>query len=86
MNHPTHEEQRELVRLWETTGPELDRIRKEALRGMPYDWKSVDALLALGDSYDGPPRTSSGLVEMHRRMALAEERRKASELNKEEHP
>lgn len=55
-----------LVRQWEETGRELERIRQSALRGMPYNWADVDALLALGDSYDGPPRTTSGLVEMQR--------------------
>jgi hypothetical protein len=66
MKGPTREEQRSLVRQWETTGQELERIRREALRGMPYNWADVDALLELGDSYDGPPRVSSGLVEMQR--------------------
>jgi hypothetical protein len=66
MNSPTDEEQRDLVRQWETTGRELERIRRDALRGMPYNWADVDTLLELGDHYDGPPRTTSGLVEMQR--------------------
>lgn len=64
MNHPTREEQRALVRQWEETGRELDRIRREALRGMPYNWRDVAALLSLGDACQAPPRTESGLVEM----------------------
>ncbi len=68
MKHPTREEQRALVQQWESTGRELERMRREALRGMPYDWEKVDALLALGDAYDGPPRTTRGLVEMQRRF------------------
>ena len=64
MNGPTQEEQRALVRQWEKTGRELDRIRREALRGLPYNWEDVDALLELGDCYDGPPRLDSGLVDM----------------------
>ncbi|MBW7864853.1 MAG: hypothetical protein H3C30_10635 [Candidatus Hydrogenedentes bacterium] len=64
VNHPTREEQRALVRQWEETGRELDRIRREALRGMPYNWKDVAALLSLGDAWQRPPRTESGLVEM----------------------
>jgi len=48
MTQPTREEQRRLVRQWEETGRELERIRKEALRGMPYRWEDVDALLELG--------------------------------------
>lgn len=66
MNHPTNEEQRELARRWKETGRELERIRREALRGMPYNWRHVDALLQLAETYDGPPRTTSGLVEMQR--------------------
>lgn len=66
MTHPTLEEQRELIRKMEETGRELERIRREALRGMPYNWKDVDALLELGDSFDGPPRLTSGLVEMQK--------------------
>lgn len=66
MKGPTREEQRVLVRQWEETGRELERIRKDALRGMPYDWVAVDTLLEMADYYDGPPRTESGLVEMQR--------------------
>ena len=66
MRMPTREEQKQLVHQWEETGRELERIRREALRDLPYNWKDVDDLLALGDDYDGPPRTTSGLVEMQR--------------------
>ena len=66
MKGPTHEEQREIVRQWEETGRELERIRRNALRGMEYNWAEVDALLEIGCNYDGPPRTTSGLVEMQR--------------------
>jgi len=34
MNRPTLEEQRELVRRWEETGRELERLRRERLCGM----------------------------------------------------
>ncbi len=64
MKRPTLEEQRQLVKLWGETGPKLDKIRREALRGLPYNEEDVDALLSLGDNYDGPPRLTSGLVEM----------------------
>ena len=64
MKRPTIEEQRQLVRQWDETGRELERIREDALRDLPYDWKKVDDLLSLGESYDGPPRLSSGLEEM----------------------
>jgi hypothetical protein len=66
MKVPTLEEQRNLVRQWEIAGGELERIRREALRGMEYNWADVDTLLKLGEYYDGPPRTTSGLVEMQR--------------------
>lgn len=66
MKRPTIEEQRQLVRLWETTGRELDQMRRDELRDKPYDWEEVDALLSLGESYDGPPRLTSGLEEQQR--------------------
>ena len=66
MRSPTRDEQRDLVRQWETTGRELERIRRDALRGMKYNWADVDTLLELGDHCDIPPRTTSGLVEMQR--------------------
>ena len=64
MKRPTKDEQRKLVRQWEETGKELQRLRDDALRGKPYDWREVDTLLSLGDTYDGPPRLTSGLMEM----------------------
>lgn len=64
MTHPTREEQRKLVLQWEETGPELERLRREALRDMPYNWEDVDALLELGVQSGMPSRTTSGLVEM----------------------
>lgn len=61
---PTKEEQRQIVKQWEQTGRELERIRKQALRGMPYNWKDVDALLELGHLAQLEPRKTSGLIEM----------------------
>lgn len=66
MKGPYREEQRALVRQWEETGRELERIRREALRNLKYNWSDVDALLEIGDRYSGPTRTDSGLVEMQR--------------------
>jgi len=63
---PTKDQQRELVQCWDRAGRELSRLRRENLRGLPYRWEDVNALLELGDSYDGPPRLTSGLVEMQR--------------------
>jgi len=79
LTQPTWDEQRELVRKMEETGPELERIRRDALRGMPYNWEDVDALLELGDRYDGPPRLTSGLVEMQRIFMNAAPDRKNDE-------
>jgi hypothetical protein len=62
----TREQQRILVRQWQETGDELQRQRNATLRGQPYRWEDVVALLDLGDAYDGPPRVTSGLVEMQR--------------------
>ncbi|MFP4500378.1 MAG: hypothetical protein ACLFTT_05210 [Candidatus Hydrogenedentota bacterium] len=64
MKHPSPEEQKRLVKLWEETGRALDRMRREKLAGKRYDWKEVDELLSLGDIFPQPSRTSSGLVEM----------------------
>ena len=76
MKHPTREEQRELVRQWEATGRELDRVRRDALRDMPYNWADVDALLEMGDHCEAPPRTTSGLVEMQRWFMAGDQRPK----------
>lgn len=76
MDHPTREEQRQLVRQWEETGRELACIRKEKLRDMPYNWRDVDALLELGDSCGHVSRESSGLVEMQRQFMALRQRMK----------
>ena len=74
MKKPNRAEQRRLVQQWEETGRELERIRREALKGMPYNWEDVDALLTLGDNL--PPRedNGSGLVEMQRYFMKADPR------------
>jgi hypothetical protein len=71
MTGPNREEQRRLVRRMEATGREIERIRREALRDMPYNWVDVDALLELGA--DSPPAANggSGLVEMQRHFMKA---------------
>jgi len=66
VKQPTKEEQKRLVKQWEVTGPLLEQIRRDALRDLSYNWEDVDALLALGDNYDGPPRFAEGMVEMQR--------------------
>lgn len=71
MRLPTREQQKALVRQWEKTGVELERLRKQALKGKPYDWTEVDALLEIGDLGNFPHRTSSGLVEMQHQFMKA---------------
>lgn len=74
MKEPSREEQKRLVQQWAITGRELERIRREALRGMPYNAEDVDALLSLGDHYAGPPDDSRGLIEMQRLFMVAADR------------
>jgi hypothetical protein len=71
---PPPEEQRKLIRQWEETGRELERIRREKLRNMPYHWEDVDALLSLADAFPPPSRTTSGLVEQQYWFMRARER------------
>lgn len=66
MNFPTPDEQREYIRKWAETGRILDEMRREKLRGMPYNWEEVDALLEVGDHCGLPSRTTSGMIEMQR--------------------
>jgi len=63
---PTLDEQRQIVNKWEETSKKLDAIRLAELRDKLYDWREVAELLQMGDSYDGPPRLTSGLVELQR--------------------
>ena len=79
MSGPTPEEQRQLILQWEETGRELDRIRREALRGREYSFEELDAVQQLGDGYDGPPRLTSGLVELHYWLERAYEKQIAKE-------
>lgn len=71
---PSPEEQRKLIRQWEETGRELERIRREKLRNMPYNWEDVDALLSVADAFPPPSRTTSGLVEQQYWFMRARER------------
>jgi len=75
MKSPTREQQRNLVQQWKATGQELERIRRDALRGKPYNWADVDTLLEMGDHCGCPSRTTSGLVEMQRLFMKASGKR-----------
>ncbi|MBI2421482.1 MAG: hypothetical protein HYV27_01545 [Candidatus Hydrogenedentes bacterium] len=66
MKMPSRDEQRQLVKQREETERLLEDMRRKELRGKPYDWREVDALLQLGEGYDGPPRFAEGMVEMQR--------------------
>ena len=66
MKFPNEAEQKQIVKQWEETDKKLTAIRLAALRDMPYNWEDVAELLQMGDNYDGPPRLTSGLVEMQR--------------------
>lgn len=52
------------MKKWEETGKILEKLRREKLKGMIYNWEDVDALLQLGD--DAPERDpyECGLIEM----------------------
>ncbi len=60
------EQYRAYVEQWRRAGPELERIHAEELRRYRYDPADADTVLEMGDNYDGPPRKTSGLVEMQR--------------------
>lgn len=64
MKVPSRQEQQRLVAGWQATGRELEKIRRTALRGMPYVWADADALLDIGCRCPHEPRLTSGLVEM----------------------
>jgi hypothetical protein len=66
MSDLSKDQQRRFVQTWQKAGPELEQLRREQLRDLPYRWQDVDCLLELGDHYDGPARATSGLVEMQR--------------------
>lgn len=70
MSTMTMEQIRDVLRRYEKAWEEVDRLRAERLRGMPYNAEEVMALLDLGESYDGPPRFAEGMVEMQRLFML----------------
>ncbi len=84
MKYPPPEEQKRLVKQWEETGRELERMRLEKLAGKPYDWKEVDELLSIGDRFPQPSRTTSGLVEMQYWFMKAREKQERETDKSEE--
>lgn len=70
MDKLTREQEKHLVKLWDTTGPELERRRLEALKGKEYTFEEIEELFELVRDYDGPPRFAEGMVEMQRLFML----------------
>lgn len=79
MSTMTMEQIRDVLRGYEKAWEEVDRLRAERLRGMPYNAEEVMALLDLGESYDGPPRFAEGMVEMQRLFMLLARRLNAQQ-------
>ena len=64
---------KQYIEQWKRAGPELERIRRQELRGLKYEFPIIDALLEIGDRF-GQSRPTSGLVEMQKWfMILAEQ-------------
>ncbi len=70
----TRAEQKEYMKRMIEGHREVERLRMEALRNKPYDPAEVDTLLQLAEYYDGPPRLTSGLVEMQAIFMTAHDR------------
>lgn len=66
MTRLTLEQQRALVRQRERAEALIAGMRRGRLRGMPHDWRVVEGLPVPGESCDGPPRLTGGLVEQQR--------------------
>jgi|LAHU01.1.fsa_nt_gb hypothetical protein len=65
MKSMTKAQWKQFVDQWKTTGPVLEKIRRDELRKLTYDYDTADALLEIGDRF-GRSRKTSGLVEMQR--------------------
>jgi hypothetical protein len=65
---------------WQRIGPLLERIRREELRNFKYEdhIDLIDSLLEIGCRM-GPPRTTSGLVEMQRLFQKARQQEESEE-------
>ncbi|MBI2190936.1 MAG: hypothetical protein HYU36_02990 [Planctomycetes bacterium] len=61
----TRVQMKQVVQQWKRAGPELERIRREALERLEYDWESVDDLLDMADKFSRP-RSTTGMVEMQK--------------------
>ncbi len=68
MTTMTREQCRAYALQWEQAGRELEIIRWQSLRNLPYDEVAVNALLEMGDLRHAS-RTDSGLVRMQEELA-----------------
>lgn len=76
MTRSNPEEQRLRIRQWKAAGARLEQLRREKLRGMPYNWEEAMALLELGRDIPPRPDNGQGLVAMQRIFRKADPRRK----------
>lgn len=84
MNQMTKAHWRQYIEQWKRAGPALERIRREELRELKYEFPVIDALLEIGDRF-GKPRLNSGLVEMQKWfMVLARRQGLVSKTVREE--
>ena len=65
---------RQYAERWKQAGPELERVRREELRNLKYDWRVVDALLEIGANSPRREDEPNGLVEMQRLFMKAARR------------
>ncbi|MFQ5732220.1 MAG: hypothetical protein ACE5KM_09730 [Planctomycetaceae bacterium] len=69
MNQQTPNDNRGFVEHWRSAGPMLERVRRRELRALDHRAAAdaIDALLQMGVDF-AVERTTSGLVELQRRL------------------
>ena len=69
MTTPTREELRAYLEHWKRVGPQLEAIRRQELRNFDFEAnrEHVAGLFEMAVQH-GPPRMTSGLVELRRRL------------------
>lgn len=80
MNQMTKGDWKDYIEQWQRAGPELERIRKQELRGLKYEFLSADALLEIGDRF-GQSRPTSGLVAMQKWFMILAERQELTQTS-----
>jgi hypothetical protein len=66
MIFPDRATQARLVRGMAEAHQRVETLRRAALRGLPYRWEDVDALLAMGDRFPQPSRMTSGAASLQK--------------------